>query len=316
MGLLPIQPNRRNIYWFCRDQRTSFCKNLLNDMNQPLGCKTKTQIWVVENSQIRFHVDRLATEEPLEIRLIDPPKTVAITMRTPGADFDLAAGFLYSEGVVRKRQDIEQISYCVDPAVDGEQRHNIVTVKLKEGVLPDLPSLERHFFTSSACGVCGKASMEFLKIRGCQTITTNQQVTADVLYCLPNQLRSAQAVFRVTGGLHAAALFDLQGNLLKLREDVGRHNALDKLIGSAFLADELPLEHHIVMVSGRSSYEILQKCIVAGVPVVCAISAPSSLAVSLAQEFGITLVGFLRENRFNVYSNLERIAIGTVEKYF
>ena len=278
---------------------------------KPPASKTKTQVWVVENSQMRSRSDYLATEEPLEIRLADPKQTVAITMRTPGADFDLAAGFLYSEGVVSNRDDIQQISYCVDLEVDGEQRYNIVNVKLREGLFPDLPSLERHFFTTSACGVCGKASIESLKIRGCPVIPTLEPVAAEVIYSLPDKLRSAQGIFTATGGLHAAALFDFQGQLLKLREDVGRHNALDKLIGSAFLANELPLHDRMIMVSGRSSFEILQKCIAAGVPIVCAVSAPSSLAVSLAREFGITLVGFLRGQRFNVYSRIERILVDT-----
>jgi len=230
-------------------------------------------------------------------------------MRTPGADFELTAGFLYSEGVVSSREDIERISYCVDPDVDGEQRYNIVNVKLNEGLSPDLQPLERHFFTTSACGVCGKASLEALRLRGCPVILEGPQVPAEVIYSLPEQLRAAQRVFSTTGGLHAAALFDTQGQLLSVREDVGRHNALDKLVGSAVLSDQLPLNNHIVMVSGRSSFEILQKCLTAGVPIVCAVSAPSSLAVALAREFGITLVGFLRGERFNVYAGRERLAI-------
>lgn len=270
--------------------------------------KTKSQVWVIENNQTRSHLDYVATEEPLEIRLVNPKKTVAITMRTPGADFDLAAGFLYSEGVISQREDIEKISYCIDSNLDKEQQYNIINVSLREGLLPDLPSLERHFFTTSACGVCGKASIESLKIKGCSTIPINQLVTTEIIYNLPDKLRSAQGIFTATGGLHAAALFNFQGQLIKLREDVGRHNALDKLIGSTFLADELPLNQQIVMVSGRSSFEILQKCIVAGVPIVCAVSAPSSLAVSLAREFGITLIGFLRGKKFNVYSGIERIS--------
>lgn len=228
-------------------------------------------------------------------------------MRTPGADFDLAAGFLYSEGIIRDREDIQMISYCVDTKIEAEQRYNIVNIKLKEAISPDLKSLERHFFTTSACGVCGKASIEALKIRNTTLISDKITVPAKVIYQLPNQLRSSQGIFSATGGLHAAGLFNLQGELLKLREDVGRHNALDKLIGSAFLAGELPMGDRIVMVSGRSSFEILQKSIAAGVPIICAVSAPSSLAVSLAQEFGITLIGFLRGQKFNIYSGKERI---------
>jgi FdhD protein len=276
---------------------------------KPPGSKTKATVWVVENGKVRSRSDQLATEEPLEIRLVSPQKTVAVTMRTPGADFELTAGFLYSEGVVSSREDIDRISYCVDPDVDGEQRYNIVNVKLKEGLSPDLQPLERHFFTTSACGVCGKASLEALRLRGCPVIPDGPEVSAEVIYSLPEQLRSAQRVFSTTGGLHAAALFDTQGQLLSVREDVGRHNALDKLVGSAVLSDQLPLNNHIVMVSGRSSFEILQKCLTAGVPIVCAVSAPSSLAVALAREFGITLVGFLRGERFNVYAGRERLAI-------
>ncbi len=276
-------------------------------MKNPLASKTKSQIWVVENNLVRSARDQLAIEEPLEIRLVSPQQTVAVTMRTPGADFELTAGFLYSEGVVSHRQDIWRMSYCVALDVDAEQRYNIINVALREGLLPDLQPLERHFFTTSACGVCGKASIEALQLRGCPVIPTSMEVSAELIYSLPDQLRSAQGVFTATGGLHAAGLFDAQGQLLKLREDVGRHNALDKLVGSALLADELPLNNHIVMVSGRSSFEILQKCITAGVQIVCAVSAPSSLAVALAREFGITLVGFLRGQRFNVYSGLKRI---------
>jgi FdhD protein len=276
-------------------------------MKAQTGSKTKTTVWVVENGKVRSRSDQLATEEPLEIRLVSPQKTIAVTMRTPGADFELAAGFLYGEGVVKSREDIARISYCVDPEVDGEQRFNIVNVALREGLGVDLQPLERHFFTTSACGVCGKASLEALRLRGCPVIPEGTEVPVEVIYSLPEQLRKAQRVFSSTGGLHAAALFDVQGQLLSVQEDVGRHNALDKLVGSAVLSNQLPLNNHIVMVSGRSSFEILQKCLAAGVPIVCAVSAPSSLAVALAREFGITLVGFLRGERFNVYAGRERL---------
>ena len=271
---------------------------------KPKGSKTKAKIQVVENNQIRSRLDYLATEEPLEIRLLPQRKTLAITMRTPGNDFELATGFLYSEGIISQRQDIEQISYCVEG--DSEQLYNIVNVTLKPELNLDLPVLERHFFTNSACGVCGKASIEYLKNRAV-IIDNSAQVLADLIYGLPDKLRLAQGIFNTTGGLHAAALFNLEGELIKVREDVGRHNALDKLIGSTFLANELPLNNHLILVSGRSSFEILQKCIMAGVPIVCAVSAPSSLAVSLAEEFGITLIGFLRDRKFNVYSGKKRI---------
>jgi FdhD protein len=273
------------------------------------GSKTKVRVRVVEDGRLRVRPDTLATEEPMEIRIVsgDVRQTVAITMRTPGADFELAAGFLYGEGIVSSPEDILKISYCVDSDLDTEQQYNIVNVELRDGRGYDLRSLERHFYTTSACGVCGKASLEQLELRGCPVISPGPQVTAETIYALPERLREAQGVFDATGGLHAAALFDKDGNLLALREDVGRHNATDKLVGWALLEGRLPLSDHIVMVSGRSSFEILQKCLAAGVPVVCAISAPSSLAVDVARQFGMTLVGFLRGNRFNVYSGSERI---------
>jgi len=276
---------------------------------KPPGSKTQATVWVVEHGKVRRRTDQLATEEPLEIRLVSPQVTVAVTMRTPGADFELAAGFLYSEGAVNSKQDIQRISYCVDPKVDGQQRYNIVNVQLRQGLRVDLSPLERHFFTSSACGVCGKASLDALRSRLSPVIPFGPEVPVEVIYSLPEQLRCAQQVFSTTGGLHAAALFDHQGQLIAVREDVGRHNALDKLVGSALLSDQMPFHHPIVMVSGRSSFEILQKCLAARVPIVCGVSAPSSLAVALAQEFGITLVGFLRGERFNVYSGIERLGL-------
>lgn len=269
--------------------------------------KKKVKIWVVENHNFVTHLDQLATEEPLEIRLTLPQQTIAVTMRTPGEDFDLAAGFLYSEGVIKNREDIAKISYCIDREIDGEQQQNIVNVTLNSELNPNLKTLERHFFTTSACGVCGKVSIESLQIKGFSAIPLGLEVSTEIIYSLPDKLNTAQRVFKSTGGLHAVGLFDTQGKLLKLREDVGRHNALDKLIGSEFLAGQLPLNNFIVMVSGRSSFEILQKCITVGVPIVCAVSAPSSLAVEIAKEFNITLVGFLRGRKFNIYSGMERI---------
>ncbi|BAY22290.1 formate dehydrogenase family accessory protein FdhD [Calothrix sp. NIES-2100] len=279
-------------------------------MTKPLGSKTKATIRVVENGKMRTRFDHLTTEEPLEIRLVSQNRTIAVTMRTPGADFELAAGFLYGEGVINSKKDIQRMSYCVDESVDGEQRYNIVNVELREELIPDLQPLERHFYTNSACGVCGKASLEALHLRNCPVIPQGPIVTPEIIYSLPEKLRAAQGIFTATGGLHAAAVFNAQGELLNLHEDIGRHNALDKLIGSALLSDELPLNNHIVMVSGRSSFEILQKSTVAGVPIVCSVSAPSSLAVSVAKEFGITLIGFLRGERFNIYTGWERIKAG------
>jgi FdhD protein len=273
------------------------------------GSKTKTRVRVVEDGRVRVRPDTLATEEPMEIRLLtgQATQTVAVTMRTPGADFELAAGFLYGEGIIDSPDDVQKISYCIDSDLDAEQRYNIVNVELRGGHEFDLRPLERHFYTTSACGVCGKASLEQLELRGCPVMTAGPEVSAEVINTLPEKLREAQGLFDATGGLHAAALFDDKGELIALREDVGRHNATDKLVGWALLEGRLPLTDHIVMVSGRSSFEILQKSLAAGAPVVCAISAPSSLAVDVAKQFGMTLVGFLRGGRFNVYSGSERI---------
>ena len=275
------------------------------------GNKTKTRIRVVEGGKKRLKQDVLATEEPMEIRLVagETKQTVAVTMRTPGNDFELAAGFLHGEGIVSSRHDIRKISYCTDPDVDADQLYNIVNVELRTGIEVDIRPLERNFYTTSACGVCGKASLDQLELRECPVIGPGPGVTAETIYSLPDGLRRTQDLFDATGGLHAAALFDTEGNLVALREDVGRHNATDKLVGWTLLEGRLPLSDHIVMVSGRSSFEILQKCLAAGVPVVCAISAPSSLAVDVARRFGITLVGFLRGNRFNVYSGGERVRV-------
>jgi len=276
------------------------------------GSKTKARVRVVEGGRAHVRPDSLATEEPLEIRLQvgGETKTVAVTMRTPGADFELAAGFLYGEDIISSREDVVKMSYCVSADVGVEQRYNIVNVRLRGGREYDLRPLERHFFTSSACGVCGKESLDQLEIKGCSVLPPGPEVAAQTIYSLPEKLREAQGLFEATGGLHAAALFDAKGNLVALREDVGRHNATDKLFGWALLEGRLPLPEHVVLVSGRSSYEILQKCLNAGVPVVCAISAPSSLAVDVARRFGMTLVGFLRGERFNVYAGFDRILAG------
>jgi FdhD protein len=273
--------------------------------------KTRAAVTTVEQGRrAPARDDALATEEPMETRLIIAGRrqTVAVTMRTPGSDFELAAGFLYGEGIVGSREQVKAITYCRKGEVDDEQRYNIVNVELRAGIDPDLRTLERHFYTNSSCGVCGKATLEALEIRGCPVLPPGPTVTAELVYSLPDQLRQAQGLFDVTGGLHAAGLFDSSGRLVAVREDVGRHNAIDKLVGWALLQDRLPLRDHIVMVSGRSSFEILQKCVAAGVPIVCAVSAPSSLAVDVARQFGVTLVGFLRGRRFNVYAGEERIA--------
>ena len=274
-----------------------------------VGSKVRTRITVVEQGRRKLRDDHLATEEPLEIRLQagDDTQTVAVTMRTPGHDFELAAGFLHNEGIISEPAMLSGITYCVDADVDAEQRYNIVNVGLRLPRLPELATLERHFFTTSACGVCGKASLDAIAMRDCPALPAGPLLTPSQLTALPQALRAGQGLFDATGGLHAAGLFDAGGTLLCLREDVGRHNAVDKLIGWALMQRRLPLHDCVLLVSGRASYEILQKSTVAGVPVVCAVSAPSHLAVELARRFGVTLVGFLRGERFNVYAGAERI---------
>jgi len=272
--------------------------------------KTKRRIWTVDNGQIRRKSDYLAGEEPLEIQLSagGDQRTAAITMRTPGHDYELAAGFLYNEGIIQNKLDILQMTYCVGNEREL-QEYNMLNVNLRREQLPDLPQLDRHFFTTSACGVCGKTVLDELAKRDLPPLTPGPHVSPAILVNLPDRLREAQTIFESTGGLHAAALFDRDGRLIEVREDVGRHNALDKLIGWGLLQKQLPFHDKILLVSGRASYELLQKCRVAGVSIFCAVSAPSSLAVELAEQFGITLIGFLRGARFNIYTNVERIVI-------
>ena len=278
-------------------------------MTTRVGSKVRTRITVVEQGQRKLRDDQLAAEEPLEIRLQagGETQTVAVTMRTPGHDFELAAGFLHNEGILSERSLLSGITYCVDPDVDAEQRYNIVNVGLRLARLPELATLERHFYTTSACGICGKASLDAIAMRDCPALPAGPQIAPSLLTALPGKLRAAQGLFEATGGLHAAGLFDTGGTLLCLREDVGRHNAVDKLIGWALMQRKLPLNDCILLVSGRASYEILQKTTVAGAPVVCSVSAPSNLAVEVARRFGVTLVGFLRGERFNVYAGAARI---------
>lgn len=280
-------------------------------MSERARSRTRARVLKFEGERVRERSDRLATEEPLEIRLAagGETRTLAVTMRTPGADFELVAGFLHGEHVVRRRGDIQRISYCADPELDAAQQYNVVRVRLAASELPELRGLQRHSFTSSACGVCGRAGIESLEASGCETLPLESEVSAEALLQLPDSLRGAQGIFESTGGLHAAGLFTPEGELRSLREDVGRHNAVDKVIGWALLEGRLPLSAHILMVSGRSSYEIVQKALAAGVPIVCSVSAPSSLAVDVAARFGVTLVGFLRDGRFNVYAGPERVVL-------
>ncbi len=246
------------------------------------------------------HADDIAREEPLEIRV--EGRSVAVVMRTPGHDEELTAGFLVSEGVVRKARDILEISKC---PVTTDSKGNIVDVLLG-GAVVNWDSLTRHVFSASSCGLCGKTSIEsvfqrFPAVRG------EWQVSPDILWTLPGKQRAAQETFSKTGGLHASAIFDLDGQMLVLREDVGRHNALDKVLGHGLMNGLLPLDRHILLVSGRVSFEIMQKALAAGVPMVCAISAPSSLAIEFADESNQTLVGFLRDSTMNVYAGRQRV---------
>ncbi len=241
-------------------------------------------------------LDLLSVEEPLQIRV--GSRSLAITMRTPGHDAELAAGFLFTEGLVRRAQDIADIKCSRNTAV----------VTLAEGVTIDLEGTERNFYMTSSCGICGKASIEALETAGATILPRAlPQVNEALIRSLPAKLRESQAAFDRTGGLHASGLFSAQGRLIVLREDVGRHNALDKLIGRAFLDGRLPLHDHVLMVSGRTSFELVQKAVMAGIPFLVAVGAPSSLAVKTAKRFGMTLVGFLRDDRFNLYSGADRV---------
>ena len=248
--------------------------------------------------------DFLAAEEPLEIRIGKNP--LSVTMRTPGHDVELAAGFLFTEGLVQRREQIVALENVTSE--DDGKRGNVVRAELSSEALPDFEKLRRHFFAASSCGICGKASIDAVRSRLLRIPNPDFRVAPNLLVSLPEALRSAQDVFERTGGLHAAALFDSGGKLLIVREDIGRHNAVDKIIGWALLNDRIPLTDCVLLVSGRGGFEIIQKAIVAGIPVVASVSAPSSLAVQLARELRLTLIGFLRGNRFVVYAGDDRVA--------
>lgn len=254
--------------------------------------------------------DALAVEEPFEIRLswgqgddrrVEP---LAVTMRTPGADFELAAGFLYGEGIVDRVEDVLELTYCSGPE---EQEYNVVEVRLAPDVDVDMEALRRNFYTTSSCGVCGKASLEAVRATGCTVLAAGPSIEARLVAELPVRLRDHQSVFARTGGLHAAGVFDSRGAPAVVMEDVGRHNAVDKAVGRLFLNRLLPADRSVLVVSGRASFELVQKAVAAGIPVMVAVGAPSSLAVDLARSFRQTLVGFARDGGFNVYSGEERI---------
>jgi FdhD protein len=271
--------------------------------------------------------ETLAVEEPLEIQLgygtveSRAVKSISVTMRTPGYDFELAAGFLMTEGVVRDVNDIESIAYAGGRNIDEPAERiagqgilpyqpwkNIVRVELAAGVTVSLANLERNFYTTSSCGICGKASLLALQSVCPPRRSNTFVISAETLYTLPARLRAAQSVFDRTGGLHGAGLFNADGELLALREDVGRHNAVDKLLGAEFLADRTPLRERLLLLSGRASFELLQKAVMGGAAMVASVGAPSSLALRVAKEFDITLVGFLRDYHFNVYHGAERVS--------
>jgi len=258
--------------------------------------------------------DLIVVEEPLEIKLEYGPagnrieQAVSVTMRTPGHDLELALGFLFTEGILPENAVLPPETASHEAA--GNQPQNAIRVALAPGVIPDLKKLQRHFYTSSSCGVCGKIAIESLySTRPPHHRQTPLTINADILYHLPLLLREGQNLFDITGGLHAAGLFDHHGHLLAVREDVGRHNALDKLIGHALLHCDLPLDRHILLLSGRACFELIQKAAMAGFSIVAAVGPPSSLAVQLAKESGITLVGFLKAQRFNVYTGAQRIQL-------
>ena len=257
--------------------------------------------------------DLLAVEEPLESR--GGGRSFVVTMRTPGHDYDLAAGFLVSEGVITRGEHFTTARYCAGATVDGLNSYNVLDVTLAPDVAPPDPSVERSFYMTSSCGLCGKASIDAVRTQSAYDIRPDAlRINAELLTTFPEQLRAEQAVFEKTGGLHAAALFDgVSGKMLVLREDVGRHNAVDKVIGWALKEDRLPLGGTVLMVSGRASFELTQKALMAGIPMLAAVSAPSSLAAEFASEVGMTLVGFLRGGSMVIYAGDERV-VGMQER--
>jgi FdhD protein len=256
----------------------------------------------------RTRPDTLVVEEPLEIRV--GGRALAVTMRTPGHDIDLAHGFLVSEGVVHAAGEVLTARYCAGATDEGINTYNVLDLALAHGVAAPDPSLERSFYTTSSCGLCGKASVDAVRTSSAFEVSGDQlRVAAELLTRLPDALRGAQAAFATTGGLHAAGLFDRDGALLVAREDVGRHNAVDKVVGWALQQGLLPLRETILMVSGRASFELTQKALMAGIPLLAAVSAPSSLAVDLAADSGMTLVGFLRGPSMNLYAGAERVVV-------
>ena len=284
----------------------------------PVNQITTLPITKVGNAGSMATSDALAIEEPLEIRLEFGPvenrsvQNISVTMRTPGNDAELALGFLFTEGIIQNQEDIAQIEHCFIAC--AENKENVLQVSLSGDAIPHLQNTERNFYTTSSCGVCGKGSINAIRTVGTYIgQEDNNSIDTAVLHQLPEILSHHQKVFADTGGLHASALFTPNGKLLLMREDVGRHNALDKLIGAALNKNWLPLTNYILLLSGRASFELVQKAAMAGITIIAAVGAPSSLAVQLAEEFNITLIGFLRNNRFNIYTAAHRIVIPEYE---
>ena len=274
---------------------------------------TAVSVIRVRGADVVTEADHLAVEEPLEIRLAFSRRgtahvqRLAVTMRTPGHDAELAVGFLVGEGVVHAPEDVIDVRPA--PLQGGQTDPNIVIVYLADDVTFDAGRLERHVYTTSSCGVCGKASLEAVGIAGAPVLPKRLLLTPETIHTLPESLRAHQAAFEQTGGLHAAALFTPEGTLLRVREDVGRHNAVDKLVGAFYLSGERVPSAHLLLVSGRASFELAQKALMAHIPVLAAVGAPSSLAVDLANQYGLTLLGFVRNGRFNIYAGADRVPL-------
>jgi len=266
---------------------------------------TSTPIVEWRDGETQHQQDEVVVEEPLEIRVKGVP--VSVTMRTPGDDGELAIGFLLTEGIISSREDVRGIEHERDDETAGPNSHNVIDVALRAGLDVDLERLRRNVFAASSCGVCGKASIDAIRIRGLVPPARDVRLAPSLLRGMTETLRAGQTVFGRTGGLHAAGIFDLDGRMLAIREDVGRHNAVDKIIGHAVLTGEIPLARSVLVVSGRGGFEIVQKALAASIPILAAVSAPSSLAVQLAREMGQTLVGFLRGGRFVVYAGEDRL---------
>jgi FdhD protein len=276
-------------------------------MKNPVTPVTVTK---VEEHSATLHDDLLAAEEPLELRLgfgkagAREQIGLSVTMRTPGNDFEWALGFLFTEGIISSYQDVAAIHYC--ETVKPEEKGNVVRVELNEQVVLQLNKLQRNFYTTSSCGVCGKSSIDSVRVVS-RFLPKTFSVSADLIHALPEKLSSGQTVFEHTGGLHAVAVFDLLGNVISVREDVGRHNAFDKIVGEALIKNQLPLSDRILLLSGRASFELVQKAVVAGAAMIVSVGAPSSLALSLAKEMNVTLIGFVRNRKFNIYHGGERV---------